>query len=43
MTLSSAATLTGNALSTINMLVVDEGLSVLAGVLILIVGWLIAT
>jgi small conductance mechanosensitive channel len=43
MTLSSAATMSGNALSTVNVLIVNEGLSVLAGVLILIVGWLIAT
>jgi len=43
MNLSNAATLTGNALSTVNVLIVNEGLSVLAGVLILIVGWIVAT
>jgi small conductance mechanosensitive channel len=43
MNLSSAATLTGNALSSVNVLIVNEGLSVLAGVLILIVGWIVAT
>jgi small conductance mechanosensitive channel len=43
MNLSSAATLTSNALSSVNVLVVNEGLSVLAGVLILIVGWIVAT
>jgi len=43
MTLGNAATLTGNALSTVNVLLINEGLSVLAGVLILVVGWIIAT
>jgi len=43
MNLGNAATLTGNALSTVNVLLVNEGLSVLAGVLILIVGWIVAT
>jgi small conductance mechanosensitive channel len=43
MALGNAATLTGNALSTVNVLILNEGLSVLAGVLILIVGWAIAT
>jgi small conductance mechanosensitive channel len=43
MNLGNAAALTGNALSTVNVLVVNEGLSVLAGVLILIVGWIVAT
>ncbi len=43
MNFSNAATLTGNALSTVNVLIVNEGLSVVAGVLILIVGWIVAT
>src|ERR1700742_5346382 len=43
MNLGNAATLTGNALSSVNVLIVNEGLSVLAGVLILIVGWVVAT
>lgn len=43
MNLGNAATLTGNALSTVNVLIVNEGLSVLAGVLILIAGWVAAT
>lgn len=43
MNFSNAAMLTGNALSTVNVLIVNEGLSVLAGVLILIVGWVVAT
>ncbi|HTT97290.1 MAG TPA: mechanosensitive ion channel domain-containing protein [Rhizomicrobium sp.] len=43
MNLGNAATVTGNALSTVNVLIVNEGLSVLAGVLILIVGWIVAT
>jgi small conductance mechanosensitive channel len=43
MNLANAATMTGNALSTVNLLIVNEGLSVVAGVLILVVGWLIAT
>jgi len=43
MNLSNAAALTGNALSTVNVLILNEGLSVLAGFLILIVGWIVAT
>jgi small conductance mechanosensitive channel len=43
MNFSNASTATGNALSTVNVLILNEGLSVLAGVLILIVGWIVAT
>ena len=43
MNLGNAAALTGNALSTVNVLILNEGLSVLAGILILIVGWIVAT
>lgn len=43
MKLSDVASLTGDALSTVNVLVVSEGLGVLAGTLILIVGWIAAT
>src|SRR5882672_5311841 len=43
MNLSNAATITGNALSAINVVLVNEGLSVVAGILILIVGWILAT
>jgi small conductance mechanosensitive channel len=43
MTLPNASTTTMNALTSLNILVVNEGLSVLAGTLILIVGWLVAT
>jgi small conductance mechanosensitive channel len=43
MNLSNAAMLTGNALSAVNVLLVNEGLSIVAGILILIVGWILAT
>jgi len=43
MKLSDVTSLTGNAWSTVNVLVVNEGLSVVAGTLILIVGWIAAT
>lgn len=43
MKLSEVANLTGNALTSVNMLIVNEGLSVVAGTLILIVGWIAAT
>ena len=43
MKLSDVASLTGNALTSVNMLIVNEGLSVVAGTLILIVGWILAT
>jgi len=43
MNLSNAAMLTGDALSAINVLLVNEGLSIVAGVLILVVGWILAT
>ena len=43
MNLGNAATITGNALSAANVLLVNEGLSVVAGILILIVGWVAAT
>lgn len=34
---------TGNALSTVNVLLLNEGLSVVAGALILVIGWIAAT
>jgi len=40
---SNAATLASNALSTVNVLVVNEGLSVIAGFAILVAGWVLAT
>jgi small conductance mechanosensitive channel len=40
---SNTATLASNALSTVNVLVVNEGLSVIAGIAILVAGWLLAT
>ena len=43
MNLTNAATATGNALSAANVLLVNEGLSVVAGILILVIGWLCAT
>lgn len=43
MQFSNAATLAGNALSTVNVLIVNEGLSVLAGIAILVAGWVFAT
>jgi small conductance mechanosensitive channel len=43
MKIADAATVTGNALSTVNVLLVNEGLSVVAGSLILVIGWLVAT
>jgi small conductance mechanosensitive channel len=43
MKLSDVASLTGNALTSVNMLIVNEGLSVVAGTLILVVGWIAAT
>ena len=38
-----STTMTQNALASLNILVVNEGLSVVAGTLILVVGWLVAT
>jgi small conductance mechanosensitive channel len=43
MNLTTAATVTGNALSAANVLLVNEGLSVVAGILILVIGWVCAT
>lgn len=43
MDLNSAAKTTGNALSAANVLLVNEGLSVAAGILILVIGWICAT
>lgn len=43
MKLTDAAAATGSALSTVNVLLVNEGLSVVAGSLILVIGWLAAT
>jgi len=43
MDLTSAAAATGTALSAANVLLVNEGLSVVAGVLILVIGWICAT
>lgn len=43
MQFSNAATLASNALSTVNVLIVNEGLSVVAGIAILVLGWLLAT
>lgn len=43
MKLADAASATGSALSTVNVLLVNEGLSVVAGSLILVIGWLTAT
>ena len=41
MKLSDATTMTQNALASLNILVVNEGLSVVAGTLILVVGWVV--
>jgi small conductance mechanosensitive channel len=43
MKLSDASTMTQNALASFNILVVNEGLSVVAGTLILVTGWFVAT
>jgi len=43
MNLSNAASITGNALSAANVLIINEGLSIVAGVLILVLGWILAT
>jgi small conductance mechanosensitive channel len=43
MKFSDATTMTQNALASLNILVVNEGLSVVAGTLILVVGWFVAT
>jgi len=43
MQFSNAAMLASNALSTVNVLIVNEGLSVVAGFAILVVGWILAT
>jgi small conductance mechanosensitive channel len=40
---SKAAATMGNALSTVNVLLMNEGLSVIAGIGILVAGWLLAT
>lgn len=43
MKLSDATTTTMSALSSLNILIINEGLSIVAGTLILIVGWLVST
>jgi small conductance mechanosensitive channel len=43
MNLTNATTATSNALSAANVLLVNEGLSVVAGILILVIGWICAT
>lgn len=43
MNLTTAASATGNALSAANVLLVNEGLSVVAGIVILVIGWSAAT
>jgi small conductance mechanosensitive channel len=41
--MQKATAIADNALSTVNVLVVNEGLSVVAGIAILVVGWVLAT
>jgi small conductance mechanosensitive channel len=43
MKLSDATTTTMSALSSLNILIINEGLSIVAGTLILIIGWLVST
>jgi small conductance mechanosensitive channel len=43
MKLSDTTTTTMSALSSLNILIINEGLSIVAGTLILIAGWLVAT
>ena len=43
MQFSNAAMIAGNALSTVNVLLMNEGLSVVAGIAILVAGWILAT
>jgi small conductance mechanosensitive channel len=43
MNFGQASALTGNALTTVNALIIAQGMKVLAGILILIAGWTIAT
>lgn len=43
MKFSDVAQSTANAFSTVNVLLVNEGLSVVAGTLILVIGWIVAT
>jgi small conductance mechanosensitive channel len=43
MNFGNAAPLTGSALTTVNALIIGQGMRVLAGILILIAGWTVAT
>ncbi|HWA90812.1 MAG TPA: mechanosensitive ion channel domain-containing protein [Rhizomicrobium sp.] len=43
MKFADAASATGNALSTVNVILLNEGLRVVAGTLILVIGWIAAT